>query len=147
MRLWTVIPLGVGWMVCITCKNLGLFDADCGIEPMIHAPKPASTVPLHSTPGPKPSAPKIAKFDYETYYNEELEKKHKDKSYRYFNNINRLAQEFPRAHMATKEGRVTVWCSNDYLGMGRESASTKDYARDVGYVRSRCRRYQEHFRS
>jgi 5-aminolevulinate synthase len=48
-----------------------------------------------------------------------LDKKHKDKSYRYFNNINRLAQEFPRAHMATPEERVTVWCSNDYLGMGR----------------------------
>ncbi|KAF3347470.1 Esterase estB [Verticillium dahliae VDG2] len=48
-----------------------------------------------------------------------LEKKHKDKSYRYFNNINRLAKEFPRAHMANKEDRVTVWCANDYLGMGR----------------------------
>lgn len=59
------------------------------------------------------------KFNYEAYYNAELDKKHKDKSYRYFNNINRLAKEFPRAHMATKEERVTVWCANDYLGMGR----------------------------
>jgi 5-aminolevulinate synthase len=48
-----------------------------------------------------------------------LDKKHKDKSYRYFNNINRLAAEFPRAHMNAAEERVTVWCSNDYLGMGR----------------------------
>ncbi|KAH6888561.1 pyridoxal phosphate-dependent transferase [Thelonectria olida] len=62
-----------------------------------------------------------AKFDYESFYNAELEKKHKDKSYRYFNNINRLAKEFPRAHMANKEDRVTVWCANDYLGMGRNS--------------------------
>lgn len=59
------------------------------------------------------------KFDYEGFYNKELDKKHKDKSYRYFNNINRLAQEFPRAHMSAKDERVTVWCSNDYLGMGR----------------------------
>lgn len=66
-----------------------------------------------------PHAPKAAKFDYEGFYNHELEKKHKDKSYRYFNNINRLAKEFPRAHMATQEDKVTVWCSNDYLGMGR----------------------------
>ena len=93
--------------------------ADCIAEPLIPPSKPAPTVSLHSTPGPKPSAPELTKFDYEAYYNEELEKKHKDKSYRYFNNINRLAQEFPRAHMATKEDRVTVWCSNDYLGMGR----------------------------
>ncbi|CRK30527.1 hypothetical protein BN1708_005175, partial [Verticillium longisporum] len=60
-----------------------------------------------------------AKFNYDAFYNAELEKKHKDKSYRYFNNINRLAKEFPRAHMANKEDRVTVWCANDYLGMGR----------------------------
>lgn len=62
---------------------------------------------------------KAAKFDYEGFYNAELEKKHKDKSYRYFNNINRLAKEFPRAHMSNKSERVTVWCSNDYLGMGK----------------------------
>ena len=86
---------------------------------MLQPTKPAPNAPDLAVPGPKPSAPKVAKFDYEGYYNEELEKKHKDKSYRYFNNINRLAQEFPRAHMATKEDRVTVWCSNDYLGMGR----------------------------
>ncbi|KAK5011992.1 5-aminolevulinate synthase, mitochondrial [Cryomyces antarcticus] len=66
-----------------------------------------------------PPAPKAAKFDYEGFYHNELDKKHKDKSYRYFNNINRLAKEFPRAHMSAKDERVTVWCSNDYLGMGR----------------------------
>jgi 5-aminolevulinate synthase len=69
--------------------------------------------------GPKPAAPSSPKFDYERFYHNELDKKHKDKSYRYFNNINRLAQEFPRAHMAEQHERVTVWCSNDYLGMGR----------------------------
>lgn len=71
---------------------------------------------------PKPAAApstRNKKFDYEGFYNAELEKKHKDKSYRYFNNINRLAKEFPRAHMANKDEKVTVWCSNDYLGMGR----------------------------
>jgi hypothetical protein len=30
------------------------------------------------------------KFDYEAFYSNELEKKHKDKSYRFFNNINRV---------------------------------------------------------
>ncbi|PGH23437.1 5-aminolevulinate synthase, mitochondrial [Polytolypa hystricis UAMH7299] len=70
-------------------------------------------------PGPRPEVPATKKFDYDGFYNAELEKKHKDKSYRYFNNINRLAQEFPRAHMATPEEKVTVWCANDYLGMGR----------------------------
>jgi 5-aminolevulinate synthase len=72
-----------------------------------------------AVPGPKPAAPAVAKFDYEAFYQAEIDKKLKDKSYRYFNNINRLAQEFPRAHMSTRDEKVTVWCSNDYLGMGR----------------------------
>ncbi|OQD65883.1 hypothetical protein PENPOL_c005G07264 [Penicillium polonicum] len=84
--------------------------------------------PLRSSPaaaadaavrGPRPEAPTTKRFNYNDFYNVELEKKHKDKSYRYFNNINRLAKEFPRAHTASAEERVTVWCSNDYLGMGR----------------------------
>ena len=69
--------------------------------------------------GAAPAPPATTKFDYNSFYGNELDKKHKDKSYRYFNNINRLAQEFPRAHMSAPEERVTVWCSNDYLGMGR----------------------------
>ncbi|KAF9360641.1 mitochondrial 5-aminolevulinate synthase [Mortierella sp. AD094] len=58
-------------------------------------------------------------FDYEAVYETELQKKHQDKSYRFFNNINRLAQRFPRAHTAKIEDEVTVWCSNDYLGMSK----------------------------
>lgn len=66
-----------------------------------------------------------APFDYEAFYQTELDKKHKDRSYRYFNNINRLAKEFPTAHMVNKKERVTVWCSNDYLGMGSNSKVLK----------------------
>ncbi|POY73206.1 hypothetical protein BMF94_3539 [Rhodotorula taiwanensis] len=58
-------------------------------------------------------------FDYDAFYAAELEKKHQDKSYRYFNNVNRLAAKFPVAHTADKADEVTVHCSNDYLGMGR----------------------------
>ncbi|ANB13032.1 5-aminolevulinate synthase [Sugiyamaella lignohabitans] len=59
-----------------------------------------------------------AKFNYNSLYTTELNKKRQDKSYRYFNNINRLAQEFPRAHRSEQADKVTVWCANDYLGMG-----------------------------
>ncbi|KAL4890467.1 pyridoxal phosphate-dependent transferase [Aspergillus ambiguus] len=79
---------------------------------------PVGTTPA-TVSGPRPDAPVSKPFDYNGFYNAELDKKHKDKSYRYFNNINRLAQEFPRAHTASTGERVTVWCSNDYLGMGR----------------------------
>ena len=93
------------------------------LTPLPPAPLPPSMASRQSAASPthQPGNPlkNDAKFDYEAFYNAELDKKHKDKSYRYFNNINRLAKEFPRAHMASKEERVTVWCANDYLGMGR----------------------------
>ncbi|KAF9057301.1 5-aminolevulinate synthase [Panaeolus papilionaceus] len=57
-------------------------------------------------------------FNYEDFYVKELDKKHQDKSYRYFNNINRLAKKFPIAHTAKVTDEVEVWCANDYLGMG-----------------------------
>jgi 5-aminolevulinate synthase len=57
-------------------------------------------------------------FNYEQFYTDELQKKHDDKSYRYFNTINRLATKFPVAHTADPKTEVEVWCANDYLGMG-----------------------------
>lgn len=57
-------------------------------------------------------------FNYEQFYTNELQKKHDDKSYRYFNTINRLASKFPVAHTADTKTEVEVWCANDYLGMG-----------------------------
>jgi 5-aminolevulinate synthase len=64
-----------------------------------------------------PTSRFIKKFDYEGFYGAELDKKHKDKSYRYFNNINRLAQKFPQAHLDSPEKLVTSWCSNDYVSL------------------------------
>jgi len=84
--------------------------------PVAAAQKPVTAQPAYVEHS---SAPHAQTFDYEGFYHNELDKKHKDKSYRYFNNINRMAKEFPRAHLASKEDKVTVWCSNDYLGMGR----------------------------
>ncbi|ODV59158.1 5-aminolevulinate synthase [Ascoidea rubescens DSM 1968] len=58
-------------------------------------------------------------FDYNGLFESDLFKKRKDNSYRYFNNINRLAKEFPKAHRLAQDDKVTVWCSNDYLAMTR----------------------------
>ncbi|KAM0483187.1 hypothetical protein ACHAPX_002636 [Trichoderma viride] len=82
-------------------------------------PPPTTTAPRKDVPPVVASAfTSAGKFAYEDFYQTELDKKRKDKSYRYFNNINRLAKEFPVAHMADKKDKVTVWCANDYLGMG-----------------------------
>ncbi|KAI9448264.1 5-aminolevulinate synthase [Lactarius indigo] len=84
--------------------------------------------PLHPVSAPKPPQATSAElkqcpahaggFNYEQFYASELQKKHDDKSYRYFNTINRLANKFPVAHTADVKTEVEVWCANDYLGMG-----------------------------
>ena len=52
----------------------------------------------------------------------EIDKKKNDDTYRIFKKVNRLAGAFPHAldYSNTMAGKdVTVWCSNDYLGMSR----------------------------
>ncbi|KAI9673277.1 MAG: mitochondrial 5-aminolevulinate synthase [Trizodia sp. TS-e1964] len=101
-----------------TPVGMGLYSPQAPQEALYPPPnKPTSSAQAAAVSPAAVASPN--KFNYENFYNVELDKKIKDKSYRYFNNINRLAQEFPRAHMSDTAERVTVWCSNDYLGMGR----------------------------
>jgi len=79
----------------------------------------AAAQPSQSTSHASKQCPVHAnEFNYEKFYADELQKKHDDKSYRYFNTINRLATKFPVAHTANTKTEVEVWCANDYLGMG-----------------------------
>lgn len=78
----------------------------------------ASTASSVQEGAKKASTPVSGLFNYEQFYNNELNKKHEDSSYRYFNNINRLATKFPIAHTGNPKDEVEVWCANDYLGMG-----------------------------
>lgn len=82
-----------------------------------------------NTPPPSQFPSQEVAFDYDGYLNDELNKKRQDKSYRFFNNINRLAEEFPKAHRAQEEDKVTVWCSNDYLGMGKNEKTLNEMKR------------------
>ena len=89
-------------------------------------PAPASATPVKPAGCPFHAAKTEANsnqsaeeaFNYEKFYTEELDKKRADNSYRYFNNINRMAQKFPLAHTGKVTDQVEVWCANDYLGMG-----------------------------
>ena len=59
-------------------------------------------------------------FAYEDFFHEQIMKKKKDHSYRVFKKVNRLAGEgqFPTAkEYSWGERPITVWCSNDYLGI------------------------------
>lgn len=60
-------------------------------------------------------------FPYDNFFHDQIQKKKQDHSYRVFKKVNRLAGSglFPHAlEYSTREERpITVWCSNDYLGM------------------------------
>ncbi|KAG7824626.1 hypothetical protein KL909_001848 [Ogataea angusta] len=92
-------------------KPVGAQATDA-LSPKPVAPDAASPVFLHGSSNE-------TGFDYEAVFEEQVNEKRRDKSYRFFNNINRLAREFPKAHLAREDDKVTVWCSNDYLGMGK----------------------------
>lgn len=60
-------------------------------------------------------------IDYQSHFKSAIEALHAEKRYRVFADLERIAGEFPSAiwrHDGQAE-RITVWCSNDYLGMGQ----------------------------
>ncbi|OCT56226.1 hypothetical protein XELAEV_180004651mg, partial [Xenopus laevis] len=64
-----------------------------------------------------------AAFGYDDFFSRRIEEKKSDHTYRVFKTVNRRADAYPFAedysdlHGEKKE--VSVWCSNDYLGMSR----------------------------
>lgn len=60
-------------------------------------------------------------MNYETFFQEAVASLHNEKRYRVFADLERIVGAFPRA-LWRREGQtqeITIWCSNDYLGMGQ----------------------------
>ena len=65
-------------------------------------------------------------MNYDRYFNRALEALHEEGRYRIFTDLARQVGRFPKAldysHNPPRE--ITVWCSNDYLGMGQNQHVT-----------------------
>ena len=65
-------------------------------------------------------------MNYDRYFNRAIEALHEEGRYRIFTDLARQVGRFPKAldysHNPPRE--ITVWCSNDYLGMGQNQHVT-----------------------
>ncbi len=61
--------------------------------------------------------------DYDKYLDDALGALHDEGRYRIFTDLARRAGQFPRAidYSTTPARNITVWCSNDYLGIGQNT--------------------------
>lgn len=60
-------------------------------------------------------------LNYMTFFDEALRKLREEQRYRNFTEIERIAGDYPKARWCSTpdSGDLTIWCSNDYLGMGQ----------------------------
>ncbi|XP_038578644.1 5-aminolevulinate synthase, nonspecific, mitochondrial-like isoform X1 [Micropterus salmoides] len=67
----------------------------------------------------KDHLPEAASFQYDSFFEKKIESKKTDHTYRIFKTVNRCAFSFPMADDYSFHAKrdVSVWCSNDYLGM------------------------------
>ena len=66
-------------------------------------------------------------MDFDALFTDQLNKLKEEGNYRIFAEMERRCGSFPKADNYGPKGKreVTVWCSNDYLGMGQHPAVTK----------------------
>lgn len=89
-------------------KNTPIYDAfkrhfSCQVEPKLRGQDDIAEEP----------------FTYKHFFQEQIDRKKRDHSYRIFKKINRKGSNFPSAEADDSSGnkKVSVWCSNDYMGM------------------------------
>ncbi|XP_054649107.1 5-aminolevulinate synthase, non-specific, mitochondrial-like isoform X2 [Dunckerocampus dactyliophorus] len=109
----------------------GTCDMDLTIMDTMEAQKTSTVAPKNSI---KPMASKASHllkdnlpqgvtFKYDSFFEDKIISKKRDHTYRVFKTVNRRATSFPMADDCSDcfnvKKDVSVWCSNDYLGMSR----------------------------
>lgn len=62
-------------------------------------------------------------MNYSALFNQAIDQLKQEERYRQFLDINRIAGQFPYAIDSNSGKKITLWCSNDYLGMGQHQAA------------------------
>jgi len=74
-------------------------------------------------------------MNYQRFFEEAVDQIHAERRYRVFADLERVAGAFPRAIWRAGDchaEEITVWCSNDYLGMGQHEAVIEAFTRVAG---------------
>lgn len=71
-------------------------------------------------------------INYEQLFADSIDKLKDEGRYRVFNDLERKAGSFPMAKSNITGRNVTVWCSNDYLGMGQHPKVITAMAEAIG---------------
>lgn len=64
-------------------------------------------------------------MSYLKFFQNSIKKLREENRYRKFVNISRLKGQFPYAINNQNNRKITIWCSNDYLGMGQNEEAIK----------------------
>jgi len=71
-------------------------------------------------------------INYDAFFEQSIARLKTEGRYRVFNDLERKAGSFPLARSHATGRDVTVWCSNDYLGMGQHPKVTTAMAESIG---------------
>ncbi|MBU6338424.1 MAG: 5-aminolevulinate synthase [Rickettsiales bacterium] len=69
--------------------------------------------------------------NYLNFFTRSIDKLHEERRYREFVDIARICGEFPYAINNKNGKKITVWCSNDYLGMGQNEKAIDEVIKAV----------------
>ncbi|CAF0860018.1 unnamed protein product [Didymodactylos carnosus] len=92
----------------ITLKRISLNEDTIEINENLETPMTIEALK------PKP-------FEYQTFFTAKIDEKKRDNSYRIFKRVQRRSGLFPQAEEKSDDDTrvITIWCSNDYLGLGQ----------------------------